>query len=246
MIKYFKKNKVFVLLFVCLLFINGVLLLQATGANTMVMYEEPSEYSPYTTTFKLNGDFDEQAREVTLSWTLPSSREKVKNIVLYYNNEPIETVTNQYSIRLPLSTYGINTGNANFKLIVTYEDDSAIEKNIYVYINEVFDIQVSSKLEEGKVVYYVTYWYAKNNPSSVPRLNYNSNVLFDISYKESKVLEEDSAYQKKMSTYELLLNNVSNGKYELDMEWIFIDYDNISYSYYSVFEVKGATTNENN
>lgn len=238
MIRYIRQNKIFVFLLCCMLVINSALILQVVQAQDHSRFNDDNFYHRTPTAFELRGEFDGELREVQLTWSLPNTNKRAKSFEVFHNDEMIKDATNSYHAILPLNEYNLSTGNHVFTLVVTYTDGKILEKSVYVYIDEVFDIHVTSQLEDKKIVYLIDYWYSKEKPSRAPRLEY-SDSRFVASYKETEMIEQAGNYVHSRTSYELLFDHVPDGIYNLQMNWNFADYDNISYPYATTVNVKG-------
>lgn len=224
---YIKNNKIFILLFSILCIIIsflGYLIIDGKKPEEIIKPVDKEEIDTYIQFFE--GSFNEKEMVVDLQFEIKEIEKLVVKNEIWYNNKKLVEVKNGNAISLPLSEYGFITGENRFDLKVFLDDNSVLEKTVYVYMDEAFQIEVKEINENNKIIYNIEYWYDSRNIVSVPSMSIlNTNLPVDIRYISAHEMTRKGQYIKMNCVYELDYSQVEAGKHKIELFWSFPSLD---------------------
>lgn len=233
---YIKNNKVFILLTTILFIIIstlGYLIIDGKEPEEIMHPVDNEEIDTYIKSF--DGTFDEVNRCIELKFDIKEVNKLIVKSEIWYDDKKLVEVSNNHSITLPLSTYGFITGDNKFDLKVFLEDSTVLEKSVFVYLQEAFEIKVHERQENNKIIYNIEYYYDIRNRVSVPNIAVPSSTdPVDIQYVSAKEVGKDGNYVKMNCVYELDYSELEKGDYEIELYWSFPSL-NIKYNHVSKF-----------
>lgn len=237
---FIKNNKVFLFLFLSFFSIILFLTYSLVKGEESVFYNWGNETSYTENTISyFNGNFNENRKTVELSWNVQLASSSIDKFEIYKDGSLLRQGKNASSAVLDLIESDLPTGNNKFDLIVTLKDNSTLNKSVYVYIDEAFDFEVTQKIVGSSIVYTVSYYYDDRVPVSAPQLSvYNVDAAIEVNFLSAKDDEKNGHLIKKVAEYEIRYDNVSVGRYEIDIQWEFLNY-NIVENYNSTIDVAG-------
>lgn len=247
-IQFFKKNSVFVfLVFVLIISLIGIVFFFG-GSETSD--DNPIELPPIIDSDNGDGNtatkpktkidsfvgfFDKKAN-ISLKWTYSESKEKVKKIELFKGDTLIQDVTdaNSYVINIFSSNYP--TGDNEFELVLTLDNNEKISKKATVRIPYVLNVISNNEIvddpELGKGVFInFTYQYYKTTPPSSPSLYVTNSTgsPFQIHYVKTAIIDTNNYYTAK-TTFFLDVNNYEPGSYNYNLSCKFTSF-NLTFNY---------------
>ncbi|MEF9962565.1 MAG: hypothetical protein RR863_05630 [Erysipelotrichaceae bacterium] len=232
--KFIKENVVFVSLLSLIVFITiglgtfyvlsqknlGTILSELNDDKDSTK-DEVKKNQTYVESF--NGDFNSEDC-VMLNWSIhENEKDKVIKVDLYHEKNLIANVTNLNSYQLMLNVYQYPTGKNNFSLNVYLENEKIVTKKLSVNIDEVFNTSFTSENVEGGVLVKINYKYGVNNDVGIPNINLSDfqGNTFDITYKETKVINQEGAYGEAFTSYFFDTTKLKPGTYDYNVRFIF-------------------------
>lgn len=248
MIRFLKQNSIFV--FLVSVLIAGVIGIVIFFGGTereednpvdIPAIEEPGNNDgntaakPKTRIDSFVGFFDKKSN-ITLKWTYSELGKKVKKIELFKGDTLIQDVTdaNSYAINIFSSNYP--TGDNEFELVLTLENDEKVSKKTVVHIPYVLNVVSNNEIvddpELGKGVFInFTYQYYKTTPPNSPVLYVTSSTgdPFQINYVKTEIVNTNNYYTAK-TTFFLDVNNYKPGSYNYNLLCQFTSF-NLNFNY---------------
>lgn len=234
--EFIKKYKVYTMLLVVVVLLNGLLIYSFVQNQSPSLplpndkeeieeekeeIEVPSIPSKDTEIDLFVGNFTNDM-QVKLNWKIEDGKQKVEKVALYQGTTLLANVTNQTSYMLPLMAYYFPTGPNEFTLQVTLDNKEVIEKSININIDYVFNVQTTYNVVGQGVEISVTYQYGEQTPLLPPTI-YLANVsqaFFTVSAVETVQLDSEP-YIKEKTTYYMDLSAMSEGIYNFSLTWEF-------------------------
>lgn len=245
LLNYIKNNKVFVILLCTLIFINATLFYFLFFSFDNSDFIASSDVDTTTAISFFNGSFSDDKKAIELSWNIRSGKRTLKTLTLYHGDDELKEVTNSYSVSLPLADYDIMSGNNEFTLKALFDDESLLEKSVYVYVNEAYAFSVSQQTMSDQCVLTLHYFYDQRRKPSIPRMIFTNENYFSAEYDTSKIVSENANMVEMQVVYRLLYNNAPTGNYTLPLTFSFDEF-NLTYQETISFRVQALTEEENN
>lgn len=241
---YIKNNKVFIFLVSVW---SCVILVLAFQLGLFTSFLPSNEDNPYenvggyesTTIVGFNGQFLDDKHSVYLTWNLMQADKRIESVAIYQDDVLLKDVSGARSIALSLEEFAFKTGNNAFQIKAKLNDDTTLEKNTYVYIDEAFDFEVKDNISDKKVIYETFYYFDARKPVSAPTVFVEGINGMNITYLNSEEIEKKGDYVKIKSTYELDFGNVKDGSYTITSNWRF-DLYNLEYKSTTTLQVENG------
>lgn len=236
---FVKNNKVFLFLFlsysIIILTLSYMLI---KGEDTVFnAWGSSNNYTENNIAY-FNGNFNDERKAIEFNWNVELAKGAIEKFEIFREENLLREGINASSAVLSIYEYDIPTGNNKFDLCVTLTDGTLMKKTVYVYIDEVFDFEVSENIVGMSILYDVTYTYDDRNPVTPPQFSiYNIDQLITLNYISAKEISSNNHYKTIEAVYELNYENIETGRYEINVNWEFIKY-NLSFPDTSIIDVQ--------
>lgn len=238
--KYIKENSVFVILLtlmVLMLIYLGSLFLVSENQR---FASDSANSSTAATTDISSFNVSLNENQLDYNWNLVTGAKSIKKVELYHDDTLIADVTSRATYSQNLLSSGFDTGNNQFSIVVSLDDDTTLKKSIYYYINEAFNFTVSDSENNGTVTYVATYYYEKARPLSSPKVKValSGGASAQIKYVNTSNENVNDKFVKASAKYSMNVKNIKKGNYQAEMTWTFDEY-NLTYNTESSFDASG-------
>ncbi len=217
-----------------------------TGLIVLIVYQnievnetviDESQVSSETKIQSFNASYDDISDTVSLSWYIQDTTKNVETIQVLQNEEVLATLQEESSVVLDVLEHNLSSGNNEFKLLVTLQNQTTLEKTVYVYLNEVTDFNVDTIYEGNQTRLLVTYTYDARKPVLAPLMSVSgSNESFVLTYLNTQIISQNGNQIIAQSEYLLNFANVEVGNYELYFIVDFADY-NLEFDFTTTIQV---------
>lgn len=235
---YIKNNKMFVILFLCysvlIMFLSFFLI---NGDTTVIDYWVIGNTYTENNIEYFNASFKEDRDAIEFTWNVQLAKSSVEKYEICYGDVILREGMNASSALISVVEFDIPTGNNKFDLKIYLKNDTVLEKSVYLYLNEVFDFEVSETLSGNSILYTVYYTYDDRNPASVPQFAINNfSQPFTLNFVSANVDSTTNHHVRMKAVYELDYVKVEEGRFEFDVSWEFMNY-NLIFAETSTIEV---------
>ncbi len=244
---FIKKNLIFTVLCICMLCIISLLSIRLINQNLnpieSIINGGDTSTGGTTSIVSFNGKYDSENSQISLNWVVNEQELEVSTIQIIQNNKVLTTLEDESSVFLPLVEYDLKTGNNVFTLVVSLTDGTQLEKDVYVYVDEVNNFNVEKIYDGTTVKFVLTYDFDSRTPISVPRASYTGETdAFVLNFVSTQTLSQNGNYVHAESIYEIDFSNVEVGNYDLLFGFSFYEYG-LDFNYNTTIQVINITTN---
>lgn len=228
---YIEKNRIFVFFvgFILILIIFFLFTFLIDYAKTNQEHNAnkptpvPNETIKTTEVTDLKSSYSKSSNEVNISWKIKKNDSIIQSVALYEGETYLADINGLSSYTLPLNIYKFNTGRNEFKIIITLDDGSKIEKSISQDIPYVFNVNTTLEKVIGGYQVKVRYSYAQNmEVKTVPGITSSKTGAW--TYQSSTLIEGNDFYRMKETMYFLDTSSLAPGNHEVSIRWIFSDF----------------------
>ena len=225
--EYLKKNKVFIFLIIVLTFSIFTLTFkllneESSGSTYQTSNVENNNSSINSFKVELNSPLD-----LTFYWNITRGNDAVEKVEIYHEDVLLQDVSNNVIYSISLFNSGIHTGNNEFTLKVYLQSEKVLQRNQYLYIDEVQEFKMSKENMDTKVRYIVTYYYDKEHEVNVPQvqLEHNRSGNIQINFIESSVLSDTNGFKQVQAIYEIDKQQLNESSYTINFTFLFDKYN---------------------
>jgi len=226
-VEYLKKNKVFIFLIIVLTFSIFTLTFkllneESSGSTYQTSNVENNNSSINSFKVELNSPLD-----LTFYWNITRGNDAVEKVEIYHEDVLLQDVSNNVIYSISLFNSGIHTGNNEFTLKVYLQSEKVLQRNQYLYIDEVQEFKMSKENMDTKVRYIVTYYYDKEHEVNVPQvqLEHNRSGNIQINFIESSVLSDTNGFKQVQAIYEIDKQQLNESSYTINFTFLFDKYN---------------------